>query len=155
MGRSGMMGSGRGHTAVLALLLAFSETIILLEARDVDAIDTTVSELGTADDVFAEAGGDLGEAASLSNGTSANATKAKAKPGGLWGPEEKVESDCAKLQGFARLDCEDKEEAEAKKHWVHAWGSSNGHPSEVPGYKGPLCPGPLCPKPKGGKGKGS
>merc|ERR1711934_319826 len=45
---------------------------------------------------------------------------------------EVVESPCMKLEGGARIICEDKEEEEAKKAWKDGWANSGGHESDAP-----------------------
>ena len=37
-----------------------------------------------------------------------------------------------KLEGGARIICEDKEEEEAKKAWKDGWANSGGHESDAP-----------------------
>merc|ERR1711939_539698 len=67
----------------------------------------------------------------LGEGMGSGSGSAAKKPGlGI----KLLKSDCAKLEGIARLECEDKEEDEAKQNWHHMWGSSNGDPRERPGY---------------------
>lgn len=45
---------------------------------------------------------------------------------------EQADSPCMKLEGGARIACEDKEEEEAKKAWKDGWTNSGGDHNDVP-----------------------
>merc|ERR1711934_192043 len=90
--------------AVSCLLIAVAMSVEVVEEIEELSDQTAEFHLSAVNDAR------LGEAAV--NGTknsTANSTAPK---------KEVVKSNCFKLEGIARLDCEDREEREAKQAWV-------------------------------------